>query len=229
MAKKSFSKAEAPSIQPYTPLPFDEEELSRTVPAPQEGTGVGQRAQISEEEQQARLHAQVAAREKEGYEKGYETGFAKGSAEGRQEMQHAAQRLEAVMRSLEAYKEKGIDELAPAIVALSLEIAKKIIHKEVELDREVVLAVAQDALKRVGEKEESVVIKVNPLDYEVMISQIDFLKSQSGIKGISVEPYAAITPGGCYIETQTGEVDARIEEQLREVQDVISTATDREM
>lgn len=110
-----------------------------------------------------------------------------------------------------------------------MEIAKRVIHKEVELDKNIVMYIARDAIKKVEESEESIVIKVNPLDYEVMVANINLLKEQSGLKNISVEPQSTISPGGCYIETQTGEIDARIEEQIKEIQDAINTATDREV
>jgi type III secretion protein L len=104
-----------------------------------------------------------------------------------------------------------------------------VIHKEIELDKNIVMYVVNDAIKKVREHEEKITIKVNPLDYEIMVSNIDVLKEQTGLKGISVEPASSISPGGCYIETHAGEIDARIEEQIKEVENAISTATNREM
>lgn len=226
MEKKSSSKGRAPEVRRYTVPTFDEEaSAAPEPPAP----SAPEPPLVSEEERQARSAARIAARESEGYERGYAAGLEQGRAQGSRELEETALRLEGLLRSLEGFREKRVGELLPDLVDLSVEIARKIIHKEVELDREVIVAVAQDALQKVGEKEESVVVKVNPLDYEIMLSRIDFLKSQSGLKEIAVEPYAAIAPGGCYIETRTGEVDARIEEQLKEVQDAVNAATDTEV
>ncbi|MCL4456271.1 MAG: FliH/SctL family protein [Nitrospirae bacterium] len=58
---------------------------------------------------------------------------------------------------------------------------------------------------------------------------MNLLKEQSGLKNIIIEPQQAISPGGCYIETRIGEIDARIEEQTREISDAVGTATNREV
>ncbi|MFZ5998189.1 MAG: FliH/SctL family protein [Nitrospirota bacterium] len=231
MERKSLFSTKHDIIQPYTMVRFDEDPAGDTpvrepevVPAQQE---------MSPEELQrvreAELQARIKEQEHAGYEKGYTAGYEKGLQQGLQEIAERMQRLGEIITALEHFRAKRAEELMPQLIELALDIAKKVIHKEVELDRELILAVARDAMKRIGEREEHVVIKVNPLDYEIMISHLDMLKGQSGVKDISIEPLATISPGGCYIETETGEIDARIEEQLKEVQDVIDTATHREV
>lgn len=216
VGKKSLSEEKSHSIQPYKLTRFDDEAPGKKQLKPQETT---------EEDIQARIKAQ----EKQGYDSGHAAGYAKGVSDGKKETEGKVKRIEAIISELEGYKERKINELSPDIIALSLEIAKKIIHKEIELDKNIILYIAKEAVKKVGEKEESIIIKVNPIDYEMMISSISLLREETGLKNISIEPLAAISPGGCYIETQTGEIDARIEEQIKEIQDAISTTTDREM
>lgn len=231
MERKSLFSTVHDLVQPYTFIRFDEEHAGNA--SAQETEDVPGQQELSPEELQrareAELQARIKEQEQAGYEKGHAAGYEKGLQQGLQEIAERVKRLEEIILTLERFREKKTDELTPQLIELSLEIAKKVIHKEVELERELILAVAQDAIKKVGEREEHIVIKINPLDYEIMISHLDMLKSQSGIKDIVIEPLATISPGGCYIETQTGEVDARIEEQLKEVKDVIDTATHREM
>ncbi|MCL0067214.1 hypothetical protein M1N54_04980, partial [Thermodesulfovibrionales bacterium] len=66
-------------------------------------------------------------------------------------------------------------------------------------------------------------------DYDAMVTGIAFLKEQQEVKDISVEPSSSISPGGVYIITPTVEIDAGIEEQIKEIQDGISTAIGREV
>lgn len=108
--------------------------------------------------------------EKEGYEKGYAEGYDKGVKDGEKDIAAKLKRLEGIIKEIEGYKEKKVNELLPLFIDLSLEIAKKIVHKEVELDKNIVMYIARDAIKKVEESEESIVIKVNPLDYEVIIA-----------------------------------------------------------
>jgi flagellar assembly protein FliH len=213
--KKSLSNHDLDSVQPYRPVQFEEDASLKK--AHKKG--------IKEED----IHARIKASENEGYEKGYAAGYDKGVKDGEKETALKLKRLEGIIKELEGYKGKKINELLPMIIDLSLEIAKRVIHKEVELDKNIVMYIAQDAIKKVEENEESIVIKVNPLDYEVIVANINLLKEQSGLKNISVEPQSDISPGGCYIEMQTGEIDSRIEEQMKEIHNAINTATDREV
>ncbi|MCL4536493.1 MAG: FliH/SctL family protein [Nitrospirae bacterium] len=215
MEKKSSLNNGHDSVKPYKPVQFEED---MSVKSP-----------LKKHDTKEDIQARIKASESEGYEKGYAAGYDKGIKDGEKETALKIKRLEGIIRELEGFKRRRINELMPLIIDLSLEIAKKVVHKEIELDRNIVMYVAQDAVKKIEEGEENVVIKVNPLDYEVIIANINLLKEQSGLKDISVEPQSTISPGGCYIETRTGEIDARIEEQIKEVQDVIGTATDREV
>ncbi|BCB96472.1 type III secretion system protein [Dissulfurispira thermophila] len=215
MEKKSSSNNDIDSIQIYKPVQFGED-----ITPPKY-----RNQEIKEEDIQAR----IKALEDEGYQKGYAIGYEKGLKDSEKDVAQRLKRFEGIITELEAYKLKKTNELMPLIIELSMEIASKVIHKEVELDRNIVMYIARDAIKKIEENEDNVVIKVNPLDYEVIAANINLLKEQSGLKNISIEPLSTISPGGCYIETQTAEVDSRIEEQIKEIHDAISTATDIEV
>jgi len=224
--KKSLLSPHGKLVQIYTFQKFDAEKPVLEVEVDEVAS---LEAPLSEEALQERIKNLEDNARKRGYAEGHNQGLAKGLAEGEDEVNSSLKRLGEIIVSLDKFRENKLAELSPDIIELSLEIAKKIVHKEIGLDRNLIVSVARDAIQKVGEKEENVVIKVNQLDYEVMISYIDLLKEQSGLKNISVEPSAAISPGGCYIETPAGEIDARPEEQMMEIEDVIGTATNRKM
>jgi flagellar assembly protein FliH len=172
------------------------------------------------------LKAITARAEAEGREKGHAEGFARGLQDGRSEVESRLNRLDTLIRELDGIKHRTLTELMPVLVDLALEIAHTIIRREVELDRDIVAAVAAAAALKLGGRDERMILKVNPSDYDTMISKIDSLKETSGLRDITVEPSSAIAPGGCYIETPTSEVDGRIDEQLKEVRDALATALD---
>lgn len=163
-------------------------------------------------------------RETEASERGYQAGLEKGAAEANARVNSVIDRLTSVIRNLENHASRQAEELAPLLVGLSVEIAEKVIHKSLELDREVVLAIAHDALQKVAETQDQVVIRVNPADYDLMRDRLTTLRESSGLKGITIEPDGSISTGGCYVETPSGAIDARIEEQLREAEDAVRTA-----
>ena len=163
--------------------------------------------------------------ESTGFEKGYAEGLAHGITEGQKEIRERLGRLESVIRELQGIKERKIEELLPEIVDLSLDIARKIIHRKIEQDREIIVSVVREAIHRLG-REEKMIIRVNPADYDTMISNMEMLREETRLRDVTVEPSTSVSPGGCSIETPSGEVDARIEEQMREIRDAITTALD---
>ena len=211
MEKKSLPDNNSLSAQLYKPVQFEDDP---------------RRSLEKQKQKDESKKAEAIIQEKEGYEKGHAAGYEKGLQDGAKAVQERLARCEKIIIELGKYREQKIEELMPQLIELSLEIAKKIIHREIDLNRDIIMHVAQDATKKVGEKEEDIIIKVNPLDYEVMIANIALLKEESGLKNVTIEPLASITPGGCYIETKTSEIDATVEEQIKEVTDAISTAVD---
>lgn len=204
MEKKSFHSS-GDEIQAYTPLQFDEKSVQK---------------KLTEEE----ILALVKTREEEGYARGLEKGRAEGCNLGEKEVKETVARMESLIVELEGFKQKKLTELFSPILTLALDIAKKVVHKEIELDEGIVLHVAREAMMKVAGNEEQVLIRVNPLDYEVIARNMDQLKEESGVKRIVIETTPGISIGGCVIETKTGEIDARIEGQIKEMEDVISSA-----
>jgi flagellar assembly protein FliH len=154
----------------------------------------------------------------------FDKGRAEGIAAGSQIVQEAARRLDTVIVELEQWRDKKTLELLPDLINLSIGIAKKIIHANIEKDRENIIAVVREALAKLGGREEKITIRVNPDDYDTMLSNIEALREETRLRNITIEPASAISAGGCFIETPSGEVDARIEEMLKEIRDAISTA-----
>ena len=154
----------------------------------------------------------------------FNKGFAEGIASGSQTVQERARRLDSVIMELEQHRDKKTLELVPDLIDLSIGIAKKIIRASVEKDRENIIAVDRLALAKLGGREEKITIRVNPDDYDTMLSSLEVLREETRLRDITIEPASSISPGGCFIETPSGEVDARIEEMLKELRDAIGTA-----
>jgi len=100
------------------------------------------------------------------------------------------------------------------MVQLAIEIAKKIVRREVTVDREIVVSLARVALSRLHNRVLANV-RLHPEDYQYVAAHRDKLGTVSTIKLIED---GAISRGGCLIETDFGDVDARIEQQFDEIE-----------
>ncbi len=150
----------------------------------------------------------------------YENGFNQGEKAGRE---IAEQKVEAVMRRYaEAILEIGrlratlLTQVEREVVKLAVQIAKKIIHREIQADPDIIQTLVRVALSHVAEKS-AVTVHLSPVDYNYLLEQRAEL-SQSEGRDISLLADKSVERGGCLIQTECGDIDARIEEKFREVE-----------
>jgi flagellar assembly protein FliH len=150
----------------------------------------------------------------------YENGFRQGEKAG---MEIAERKVDAVMRRYaEAIFEIGkvkpmlYSQVEREVVKLALEVAKKIVHREIHADREIVQTLVKVALSHVADKS-AVTIHVSPFDYEFLLERRAELSQGDG-RDIALLSDKSIERGGCLIQTECGEIDARIDEEFREVE-----------
>lgn len=166
-------------------------------------------AQIEQEAMQRALQIEDEARQR-----GYGDGLGAAQAQ-------TAELLGAVRTMAEsAQKEKWsfINRNEADVVGLALQIAGKILDEKIALEPEVVFGIARKALSLAVEREQ-IRIRANPEDVELLKShKEDLMSSIDGVHKIEVITDRRVGRGGCVIETVAGNVDARIESQLCQVQ-----------
>ena len=140
-------------------------------------------------------------------------------------MEMAERKMEAVMkRYAEAILEVGrlraalYGQIEREVVKLALAVSKKIVHREIQADRDIIQTLVRVALGHVSEKS-SVTIHLNPVDYSYLLERKNEL-SQSEGRDIALLADKSIERGGCLIQTDCGDIDARIDEKFREVEQV---------
>jgi flagellar assembly protein FliH len=100
------------------------------------------------------------------------------------------------------------------LVQLALEIAKKVVRREVTVDREIVISLARVALARLHNRALATV-HLHPDDFEFVAAHRDRL---GGGNTVQLVEDSTIGRGGCFIETDLGDIDARIEQQFGEIE-----------
>lgn len=107
-----------------------------------------------------------------------------------------------------------IREFEGEITDLILLIVQKIVKVISESDRDVVKRNLHQTLALLKDREHFLV-RVNTIDLRHVSDEINAIKNELAIKGtITVVEDSTVEAGGCFIETELGEVDARISTQL---------------
>ena len=112
-------------------------------------------------------------------------------------------------------KKDVFDYIAPDIMEISIDIAKKIIKKEVETDPQILINTIIDVLKMVAKNEAKVTIRIRPQVVQFVKDSLPNLTYEYGIDTkITVVADPTIEEGGCILQTNNGIVDASISTQL---------------
>jgi flagellar assembly protein FliH len=155
---------------------------------------------------------------KEAVEKGREEGREEGFAEGRAEVERLIQRTQVVLERAQDKRAEILTETEQEIIDLVLLISRKVIKVISDNQRNVIISNVVQALRKVKAKG-SIIIRVNMADVKLATEHIkDFIQLLEGAKSIQVVEDSTVDSGGCVIETDFGEVDARISSQLAELE-----------
>jgi len=187
----------------------------------QDGSSAG--TKISKAERERLNHEAALKREKKAsYQNGYDEGLKKGIEIQKQDASHTVQALADAIRDMDSLKQQILESAEQDIVGLAYAIAEKVVHQEVQTNRDVIKAVLTDAIKSIVDKEE-LKIRLNPQDYRYMLEiKADFFQAIDGVKHIILEEDDKIMRGGAVIESLFGEVDARVDRQLGEMKALLS-------
>lgn len=126
----------------------------------------------------------------------------------------------AIFEFLKA-KQEVFEYIAPDILEISVDIAKKIVKKEVEQNPQLVLETILDVLKTISKEESKVGIRVNPTQVNFVKENLPEIISTIGIEAkISVIPEESVEVGSCIVYTHNGVVDATINTQIDIIKEV---------
>jgi flagellar assembly protein FliH len=154
---------------------------------------------------------------KTGYEEGREAGW----QEGRAEADRVIERLHIILSKAIEKRFDILKDSEAQVVHLILQIAKKVVKVISENQKNIVINNAVQALQKLKNKSD-VVIRVSLADLSLMTEHTkDIINMIENVKSITVMEDSTVDRGGCIIETDFGEIDARIAAQLREIEDRI--------
>ena len=153
---------------------------------------------------------------KAGREEGLEEGLKAGEETAAARIEEMTARYTDALVEVAALKDTLRAQVEEEVVHLALKIAKKVVHREIHVDHTIIHTLVRVALERISGKS-AATVRLSQADYEYMMGKRDDLARTEG-REIHFESDSALTQGSCVIQTETGDIDARIEEEFREVE-----------
>jgi flagellar assembly protein FliH len=162
---------------------------------------------IRAKEQAVEISAQA---KQEGFEAGHSEGLTKANQEFEKKL---AEALMIISRSEEARMDR-IQSSEMELLKLAAAIAEKIIGEELKTNSQSQIAIVKQALAGVPSAG-TITIKVNPEDHRFIEENLpEFQKVFSEPVPIKIQRDQGVGMGNCFIETDHGNIDARIKTQL---------------
>lgn len=143
-------------------------------------------------------------------EKARQDGYADGLAKWNEILARTSQRADEVRKSWEE-----------TMLKLSVRVAEKIIGEELKLHSDAIVTIVREVLQcaRFGRQ---ITIQVNEAEAQLVRSRVDRLKASLGVNSdIEIVASNSVPPGGCVVESELGVVDARLETQLKCLEEVL--------
>ena len=182
---------------------------------------------VSEAEQ--KVEQLLAVQREEGYRAGYESGYKDGFGQGVEEGRNhaAAQAASDIETSLQCWndalvhflsiREQLQQEAKHDVLRLALDMGKRIVHRLVEQDPTIIESQLEETLHLLVTKTK-VIIRVNPNDLETaqMILPSLLGRLEHCDEG-TIAADATIHPGGCFVRTESGDIDGQIDTQIRRI------------
>jgi flagellar assembly protein FliH len=158
----------------------------------------------------------VARLEKAAFDSGFLQGQKSGKELAEQKLEAAARRYSESLQEISSLKSILRTQVEREVVKLAVEVAKKIVYREIRIDPAIIQTLVRVALSHVAEKS-AVTIHLNPIDYAYLHKLRPELAQSEG-RDVAYLADNSIGQGGCLIQTECGDIDARIEEKFREVE-----------
>jgi flagellar assembly protein FliH len=148
-----------------------------------------------------------------------------GYAEGKAEVDRLIDRTHTVLERAQDKRGEILVQTEEEVIRLVLLMVRKVVKVISESQREVVVSNVIEALKKVKDRG-NIIIRVNIEDVKLTTEHTkEFIQQLEGVKSIQVAEDSSVDLGGCVIETDFGEIDARISSQLAELEAKILEAS----
>jgi flagellar assembly protein FliH len=147
----------------------------------------------------------------------YERGLIDGKNLAERGLVNVFKGLRTAAEDIERLREKVLRDSEDDMLDLVVAIARRIILRESQEDRQVVLRVIRAAIASMNDIDD-LVVRIHPDDYALLTtSQSEALKRELATIRFTLKPDSSIHIGSCQVDAELGTVDAGFEAQLEEI------------
>lgn len=160
------------------------------------------------------------------WQKQVELAHNQGVAEGRRQVEDAvraqfqseiskvSERLGASLAEISVLRGKLRHQAEVQMVELALEVARKILHRQIAMDSDALSGLVKAAVAKIDARE-LLEIRVSPAHHASVKAYLDRLGLPSQVQVVSDQ---ALEPGALLLETDRGRLDASVSTQLAEIE-----------
>jgi flagellar assembly protein FliH len=175
--------------------------------------------------QQKDIRAKALA---EGMARGQAEGIPLGKEEATQKYEslliQLQDNMQQVLQGLEAEKQHWFQTLESQSGSLALTVLRKLFPVLAEQHEDLVQHSIQQAMELLGQSEK-LTLRVNPADFPIADQSKSFwLPLQSDTEAVKLVEDERISRGGCFLETDSGNIDLRIETLFTQIESIVKSA-----
>lgn len=232
-------------VLPYEVQPFPVELSSaaknfvKTQPGPGSGgfqidpklalqTGIAESERKSlearvEKEVLQRLESVQEEAYKEAHRLGLDEGREKAYQEYREKFESNLASWDQLLQELESLKSTLAEQHERSLVQMLFHFASKIAHREIQAYPEQVTEIVKECVAR-SQGDEELRVFVSPSDFEFLKTAAQKTgRDQSFLKRVDLVQSEEITPGGCIVESNYGQIDATLETRVQKLWELLES------
>jgi flagellar assembly protein FliH len=163
------------------------------------------------------LSDRVVAADRDGYARGFAEGQRLGEHAASGQAQEVVGRLVSTIESVIALRGQVLRKAEHDLVKLALAMAERVLRRQVEAERDLLVVMARAAIDRLGENV-TATIHLNPEDYA---AATDGRAPTDDTSNVQVVADPQVPPGGCLVRSPFGVIDAGLDTQVRELSEAM--------
>jgi len=160
---------------------------------------------VTEEEMESRLAAS------------FERGLTEGKNLAERGLVNVFRSLRAATEGVQSLRERVLRESEDDLIDLVMKVARKVILREVAMDRGILVNVVRTAIDALSERSE-ITIRLNPDDYILITTGPgESIRKELFTERMQLKSDPAVLQGSCQIDSEMGTLDAGIDGQMDEI------------
>ena len=167
----------------------------------------------------------ASALEQDNHQKGFQAGERAGRESGIQQVNALQRTLTQLLAEIKTLKQEILQNADRDILKIAIAAARHILRQEISQDPDRTQVYIREAAKKLGHTE-TMLIRIPPQDLQRLTGECtEIMQAVEGVQWLKFEPAADLLPGECVIEGRDRTLDARIDSQLRILQERLENET----